>query len=872
VSESRPRQVSFAGGEFAPGLWGRTDYSKYMSGCRTALNFFVAPQGSLVSRPGTEHIRELVTTTQASSLGSGIAVPFIFSDTDALILVFIDDKLMFFKYDTTTGTVGIVEAYGNPIYVSTPYADSELPRLRFVQVGDTITITHPTYRTRELKRLTSDNISWSLLPLDFTTPSPPSWAGTAMVDDEDVNGPPNQQPGSEEIRWAITRVMKNSSGEVYETLAQDVTFIVDWDASLWSNYSGYLVGDDVWVAGYGDYWYRCILDHTASNPAWPPGNPLYWEERPKATFNARHFEYLHHKPQIVSSNNRVRIDWTVLDQDDNDAPEGADELITTRVYRGTEGRMGYVGETTGEVFEDDMAAGPDYTKVPPTGVDPWSDAAGGEFPNAVAMYEGRRYLATKARVNGSAVERLLQFELVTTPADDAPLEFELSTDRYEQIREIIPRSGLLVLTDSGEWMVSGSGDGTIITPNSIYAKSLSRWGCGTVRPVEANQALIFVQSKNTVPRAMVEEAGGHYRVVDMSVASRHLFAGYGILDWAFAEDPWNLLWVVRSDGTLLSCTFVPDEQMMAWTRHEIAGGTVEGVCSIPEGYEDAVYLLVRRSGRLHLERLTTRLTGNVEDVVCLDSSVTYNGKNEDTDSTVQVDNVGGETEINYPCAVTIVGEDTAGENVGKTLRVYGATAADDDDTDDVILVRLESHSGGGVYVGFLLSALPTDMDGAAFAVWSVTTEVVEGLEHLEGQEVYALVDGAVVGPLTVSGYQVTVATEYEPADVATVGLQYNCDFESLNLPDDGNRVKNTKAVTVEVQGSRPGYVGKDLDNLSEVKARSIGDGWGSIDLETSSLRALVRGRWEEHGRVAYRQVDPLPVTILGIMREVEVGG
>src|SRR5690349_18079655 len=124
----RERQPSFAGGEFAPTLWGRTDVEKYGSGARRLRNFIVTPHGAAANRPGLH----LVDGTKGD--GWVWLVPFIFSDGDTLVLAFGANVIRF--YTLGPAGAGVVEsAPGVPYEVATPYAVADLPKLRYSQVG-----------------------------------------------------------------------------------------------------------------------------------------------------------------------------------------------------------------------------------------------------------------------------------------------------------------------------------------------------------------------------------------------------------------------------------------------------------------------------------------------------------------------------------------------------------------------------------------------------------------------------------------------------------------------------------------------------------------------------------------------------------------
>lgn len=74
--------TSFNSGELSPSLGGRIDFNKYNSGLQTALNAIPLAQGGITRRPGTEYIG----TTKSS--GEARLIPFVFSEDQAYILEF----------------------------------------------------------------------------------------------------------------------------------------------------------------------------------------------------------------------------------------------------------------------------------------------------------------------------------------------------------------------------------------------------------------------------------------------------------------------------------------------------------------------------------------------------------------------------------------------------------------------------------------------------------------------------------------------------------------------------------------------------------------------------------------------------------------
>lgn len=156
---------SFAGGEVSPQLYGRLDLAKYQTGLAKCLNFRVTPQGPVENRPGFEFVREC-------KYGSLIAVliPFSFSSQQTFALEFGEGYI---RFHTQGGTL---LSGGVPYEIATPYPNDILRDLHFVQSADVMTITHPGYETRELRRLAATN--WALTVVSFVptigTPAAPA--------------------------------------------------------------------------------------------------------------------------------------------------------------------------------------------------------------------------------------------------------------------------------------------------------------------------------------------------------------------------------------------------------------------------------------------------------------------------------------------------------------------------------------------------------------------------------------------------------------------------------------------------------------------------------------------------------------------------
>jgi hypothetical protein len=85
---------NFNGGELSPEFEGRVDQKKYHEGAKRIENFIVHPEGGLHKRPGTRHVTTVADSTKKSRL-----IPFIFSTEQAYILEFGDRVIRVFADD-----------------------------------------------------------------------------------------------------------------------------------------------------------------------------------------------------------------------------------------------------------------------------------------------------------------------------------------------------------------------------------------------------------------------------------------------------------------------------------------------------------------------------------------------------------------------------------------------------------------------------------------------------------------------------------------------------------------------------------------------------------------------------------------------------
>jgi hypothetical protein len=157
LANIRTLQRSFSGGEISPEMFGRFDDAKYQSGLARCRNFITKPQGPAENRPGFAFVRAVKDSTKKVRL-----IPFTYSTTQTMV---IEMGPGYFRFHTQGATL---MSGGVPYEIADPYAEADLFDVHYVQSADVLTLVHPNYAPRELRRLGATN--WQLTTLSFAAP------------------------------------------------------------------------------------------------------------------------------------------------------------------------------------------------------------------------------------------------------------------------------------------------------------------------------------------------------------------------------------------------------------------------------------------------------------------------------------------------------------------------------------------------------------------------------------------------------------------------------------------------------------------------------------------------------------------------------
>lgn len=849
-------QTSFAAGELSPTLYARVDLAKYHIGAARLLNFFVDYRGGVSNRPGFEYICRCKSSTSITRL-----IPFQFSTIQTYELIFGDFNMRVIKngaqeLNTAKTIVGVTNA--NPGVFNVNAHGYVLDQQIYTLVAGMTQINNKDYFIASVPDANHFTVK--------------DWNGNVV----NTAGFGVFTSGTVASVYEVVSPYAAADLPLLKfTQSADVMTICH---PSYVPYDLTRTGDTAWT------FTAVAIGSTAIAPAMPTVVVL------PATGGTANYSYkvtsvnVAGQESIASSAGgqtaqinigttagSVTISWA--------AAAGA---VSYNVYKAliADGSpipagtlYGYMTTVTGLSAVDTNIV-PDFTFAPPTNTNPF---AAGNDPIAVTYDQQRKvYAGSNSFPETFWMSKPGQFNNFDVSDPIQPSDSIVGTLVSRQVNNIkymvsMP-GGLIMLTGGGAWQVSGGAQGAVLTPSTITATPQAYNGCADVEPLTINYDILYVQQKGTVVRDLSYSFYTNiYTGADLSVLSNHLFAGYSIKEWTYAEEPFKIIWAVRSDGALLSLTYLKEHEIAGWAKHETQG-RFQSISSIQEGQENAVYVVVQRwiEGQevSFVERMHTRLMPyGSEDAFFVDSGLSNNlDTHGPSSATLTIGAATGDL-VPFTLSSGIFGNN----QIGEIIRAGGGIA-------EVI-----SLTNGNTTALCKITRSITDVDSFHNPVivwpqppgtWTITAPIttVSGLDHLEGEIVAILGDGNVFPNQVVTNGEVILS---QPCSKITVGLPYTAQLQTLYLdtgePTIQGKRKNIIAMSIRVDQTRGLEAGPTFDDLTAYKDRDLNTIGQPIELFTGDQRLIVGGGWTTEAQMCVQQSNPLPATILGLIPEIQLG-
>ncbi len=597
-------QISFGGGAVSPGVYARVDLQKFGSAAARIQNMFVHAEGGSSNRAGTRYINEVKDSAKRVR-----NVPFEFNEEQAYCLEFGDRYVRVVRngalvLEAEKAITGATST--NPVVLTVNahgYSDGE--EVFISGVGGMTQINGQFYKVAG-----ATPNSFELQGVDGTGFDAYTSGGT-----------------SERVYEIETPYLEADLGTLKFRQSNDVMFVVH--RSHAPRRLSRLDHDD-WIL---------VEEQFASTLSAPTGvNTTNNGTGNKVNgyvvtaFNEETGEESIVSSRVVAVNDFgeigffVRVAWASV--------PGATKY---NIYKDEDGSLfyGYIGSSASLTFTDNNIA-PDFADTPPTSNrNPF--AAAGDYPGAVGLHEQRIAYGgstnTPLTTEMSQTSQFQNFNKSSPTRDSDAVAFRTVTGQGNEIRHYRSfRDRLFVFTSGAVWSARPGGDVDAITPASKKVSVELYLSATDVPPLTIKENMLMVSGPNNrgyeVHSIGVSVDTLGYSGSDLTVLARHLFETHTIREWAYIERPHRLVVAVRDDGVILCMSYLEEHQVYAWSEWT-TDGAFESVASVPEGSEDALYVIVRRTvdgvARRYQERLHTRQFTEIEGAFFVDSGLTYTG-------------------------------------------------------------------------------------------------------------------------------------------------------------------------------------------------------------------------------------------------------
>lgn len=505
--------------------------------------------------------------------------------------------------------------------------------------------------------------------------------------------------------------------------------------------------------------------------------------------------------------------------------------------------------------------------------------ATGNYPTCSATFQQRRYYAGTenfplnlwATVPNNYNNMDVSIELIASDA----FEFTVDEDALAPILHMIDlRSGLLLFSNNGVSRITGS-EGLAVNGLSAINEPQNFKGVSSIPPLVVDNDVIFGQADNTALHALAYTYyTNSFTAQDLSLFSNHLLdRDKTLVEMTWAEAPFKLIYAVRSDGALLTYTYLREQEVFAMTQNATRG-VFKNAVALKENHIDRVYAVVNRyvNGRWtkFIEVQAERRHHFTEDFFCVDCGIASAKTYPDAELTFSASSGTGVT------ATSSVGSIFTVNSVGDMIFTGRGK------------FEITGFTSGSVVTGTWLRPMghvqPEDdarqpIPQPSGDWYTMTpTDTVTNLWHLEGETVRVAADGDDLGDFVVALGTVELDRVYSKI---RIGFPFTYKGKSLPLTStqltvEGKK-KNVKGLAVRVHETRGLAFGAlrktDLDpiNVYEMKDRTAVDWGDEIALRNDSSWVSVDALWEEDGSIYWEQTYALPATVLGYVVEATIG-
>lgn len=854
-------QASFTGGEIGEALHERSDLEKYHTSVKTMENKFCHAYGGASNRAGLEYIARSISDTEITRV-----IPFSFSTVQTYALVFSNLKMRVIRngglvLETAQNVTGLTQADPGVVTI-TGHGFSNGDWVYSAGLGGMTAanfkfyiVANVTANTFELTDLEGDNVD--------TTGYDAYTSGGTFARVYTVTTPYAEAD--------LFRLKYTQSADVM-TLTH-----VGYDARELSR-----TGHSAWTFTTVSFASEVATPSGSSGAATTSGSTTF-KYQVTAIAEETFEESLPEDITVSSAATPVTSTDTIVFN-----IASVSGAARYNIYKQRNGGLyGYVGSTksTGASAFTDDGVDPDLEDTPPETRDPF---AGGNAPGTAIYHEQRRIFAGSTNDPqvfwGTQIGNYYNMN-VSFPSKTADaVTYRMGSSQVNEIRHLVALRELFLFCSDAEWRAKpGDTNNVISGSNPPDVKPQSVVGVSHVPPLLVKNQVIYLQDggKKVYDFGYKLDIDG-YDGNELSILAYHMFELDGVIDWTYAKEPDSIVWCVREDGVMLGMTYLKEHGVSGWHRH-VTAGEFESVCSIKEGDEDAVYVVVKRTiggvEKKFIERKHTRkFLPLVEDAFFVDAGLSLDVWNTTVASTMTLT---GGTNWTTDEDLTLTENGTSSpftsDQVGDTifLRTFYTSGKMKGNIEATVQVVITAYISATVVTVNPVSLIPTELRGVATNEYAFAITSITGMDHLAGEEVEVFADGLEepTGAITAAGG----FTFARPVAVAHIGLGYDSTLETLDIDfqtkqgSTQTKKKRVPKVNVSLKDSKGFWAGPtdDIADLTEMK-RDVSDYNNANHMNNGRYEISVEPTWSETGHVVIKHFGPSPITITAIRPEVEV--
>lgn len=458
--------------------------------------------------------------------------------------------------------------------------------------------------------------------------------------------------------------------------------------------------------------------------------------------------------------------------------------------------------------------------------------------------------------------------------------------------------------------VYGSAEDQPIDANDITAKSVEAFGVYPVLPVSSGSSLFYIQRDGKFIRSMeFDITSDSYLTTDRTLVASHLnVSGFKYMNQQQGLP--NLMWVTRNDGKVIGLTFQDRENISGWHRHYIGGAHVDdnsvtqsfarilwtGVMLRSANYDQQWFVVERKinggtwrsieyfadlpdyprqidfyTGKDNELADTMRFYNAVfeknKDSCHLDMSIAFDGSDLGFNAIVTATPSGITTgsSITITASGAIFDSTMIGRQIWKSYDINGNGGG---------RAEITAYTDSTHVTAKVISAFDnTNAITAGF--WYLTSDSISGLDHLEGETIQIVTDGAVHPDVTVVNG--SIGLDYQASKVIA-GYKYRGTIQTLNLDTSGQsgsaeaKPRNLISTEIRFLDTLGAQIGTNIYQLEKLDFRSSSNITDRPPpLYSGNYRQTYSDSWEqEQKEFIILQESPLPCNVLSMDLELNV--